>query len=124
MGVTGCASGSRPSLSGLWRRKPAEETAEKKDSGEKKASGKDSQEKSVAAKSPNSSRKPTATRTKPKSEFSSDKPEEKITATEQSNRRDRLRAYLKEEDQKKSALAEKPLESDDDPIRRRPALDF
>lgn len=118
MGVTGCASGSRPSLSGLWRRKPAEETAEKKDSGEKKASGKDSQEKSVAAKSPNSSRKPTATRTKPKSEFSSDKPEEKITATERSNRRDRLRAYLKEEDQKKSALAEKTLENDDDPIRR------
>ncbi|MCA9096995.1 MAG: hypothetical protein KDA36_01350 [Planctomycetaceae bacterium] len=121
LGITGCASGARPSLTGLWKRKPAEEKIDKADSSKRES------DKSVASKSKEGSKKPStsksadeisrSSKSKAKPGSTAGKLDDKETVTSQSSRRDRLRSYLKDEDEKKSSLSKSDL-ADDDPIRQ------
>ncbi len=121
LGITGCASGSRPSLTRLWKRKPVEETVDKTDSAKRDS------DKSLASKSKEGSKKPStsksadevsrSSKSKAKPGSATGKVDDKETVTSQTSRRDRLRSYLKDEDAKKSSLSKSDI-SEDDPIRQ------
>lgn len=118
LGVTGCASGSRYSVTRLWRKKPAETTA-------KKETTKDSDKKSGISKSVSGFKKTPDSKTSKevaKSDSSkpkSDSADDQETVTSQASRRDRLRAYLKNEDSQKSDIAKSPeLTKEKDSIRQ------
>lgn len=134
LGAVGCASGSRPSITSFWKRKPASETESKEKEAVAKSERKGNSEtpKKPAVKS---SGEVAESRSKAKSDGAkksgtsaskSDSRDDETAAmvSSSSERRDRIRSYLKDQDEKKTDVAKSSIGDEEKPIRRVSKSDF